>query len=120
MGTEAEERILNALNNLHVEMEKRFTQLETKQDLLGPRCDSHAKDIKKFDERVTAVERAIGFEKDSENTINKRVTESEKVIDRIDFVFKALAWSSAIAGACYAGLALLVKGMLPHADKVVK
>lgn len=56
MSEEEQDKILAALSSLHIEIERRFTTLETLQRQQQPRCDAHAKNISNLSERTTSLE----------------------------------------------------------------
>ena len=63
MSEEEQDKILAALSNLHVEIERRFTALETLQKEQRPRCDAHAKNIAGLHERTTSLESSRDYAK---------------------------------------------------------
>lgn len=63
MSEEEQDKILAALSSLHVEIERRFTTLETLQREQRPRCDAHAKNIFSLSERATSLESSRDYAK---------------------------------------------------------
>lgn len=111
--------VLNALNKLHVEMADRLARIETKQEAMVPRCNSHAIDIEALNKRAKTIEEAIDYKEDEE-TIHDRTKALEKRRDTVDGVLRLIGWVSGIGAAAYGALLFLAKALLPHSDKVVK
>lgn len=63
MSEEEQDKILAALTNLHIEIERRFTTLETLQRQQQPRCDAHAKNISIISDRATSLEASREYAK---------------------------------------------------------
>lgn len=99
MSADEENKILTALNNLHVEMEKRFTALETLQQEQRPRCNAHATAIKELAVRATSLEDTRTFVKGI-----------------LAFVTKLAVVAAGISAIVFSWLGYIG----PHADKPVK
>ena len=63
-------RVLEAIGDLKNEMTDRLARIETKQEALGPRCDSHSEDITALNARTTSLESSREYAKGVIKTVS--------------------------------------------------